>query len=125
MIKPIKILAALLLSAAAVLAQAPPRQPVHKQETFEAGGRKAFLFAAPKPAEGKPWVWYAPTFQAGLATSGDKWFYFGRWTDKGIAVAGYDLGEVRGAPASTEKFAAFHAAMVARGYSCSARAAAA
>lgn len=107
----------LILATTSVFAQAPAKEPPRKPETFDVGGRKAFLFAAPSPAAGKPWVWYAPTFQNGLATSGDKWFYFGRWTAKGIAVAGYDLGEVRGSPGSTEKFAAFHAEMVKRGYS--------
>ena len=35
----------------------------------------------------------------------------------GIAIAGYDIGEVRGAPGSTEKFTKFYDAMVERGYS--------
>ena len=32
-------------------------------ETFEIGGNKAFVYTAPKPAEGKPWLWYAPTLK--------------------------------------------------------------
>jgi len=47
----------------------------------------------------------------------------------GIGLAGFDLGEVRGSPASTAKFTLFYDEMVRRGYapkqSCSARAAAA
>jgi len=35
----------------------------------------------------------------------------------GISIAGFDLGEVRGAPASTAKFTLFYDAMVARGWS--------
>lgn len=92
-------------------------EPPHKAETFDIGGHKAFVFAAPAPAPGKPWVWYAPVFQTGLATNGPKWWLYGRWLEKGISVAGYDLGEVRGSPASTEKFAAFHAEMARRGFS--------
>jgi hypothetical protein len=30
-------------------------------ETFDIAGHKAVLYASPKPAAGKPWVWYAPT----------------------------------------------------------------
>src|SRR4051794_7914690 len=32
-------------------------------EKFEIKGHKAYLYAAPKTAKGKPWVWYAPTLQ--------------------------------------------------------------
>jgi alpha-beta hydrolase superfamily lysophospholipase len=35
----------------------------------------------------------------------------------GISIAGYDLGEVRGAPASTAKFTLFYEEMVKRGWS--------
>jgi hypothetical protein len=31
-----------------------------KPESFDVGEHKAYLEAAPRPAEGKPWVWYAP-----------------------------------------------------------------
>jgi pimeloyl-ACP methyl ester carboxylesterase len=36
---------------------------------------------------------------------------------EGIALAGFDLGEVRGAPASSTRFTDFYDAMIARGYS--------
>ncbi len=84
--------------------------------SFETGGHKAFIIAAPNPAPGKPWVWYAPTLGANLPGAGHHW-YFERFHQAGISIAGIDLGEVRGSPASTEKFAAFHAEMVRRGYS--------
>ena len=29
------------------------------RETFEVGGHRAFIIAAPDPAKGKPWLWYA------------------------------------------------------------------
>jgi predicted esterase len=84
-------------------------------ETFEIDGHKAFLYAAPKPAAGKPWVWYAPTLK-GISLVGQK-MYFEALMKAGISIAGYDLGEVRGSPASTAKFTLFYEEMVKRGYS--------
>jgi predicted esterase len=84
-------------------------------EVFEIDGHKAFLHAAPKPAAGKPWVWYAPTL-GGVSLFGRK-MYFEAFMKAGIGIAGYDLGEVRGAPASTAKFTLFYEEMVKRGYS--------
>ena len=84
-------------------------------ETFEIEGNKAFLYTAPKPAEGKPWLWYAPTLK-GVSIVGRK-MYFEAFMKAGISIAGFDLGEVRGAPASTAKFTLFYDAMVKRGFS--------
>ncbi len=84
-------------------------------ETFEVAGHKAFVYAASKPAEGKPWVWYAPTLR-NLAF-GERKLYFESFMKAGISIAGFDLGEVRGAPASTAKFTLFYEAMVKRGWS--------
>jgi pimeloyl-ACP methyl ester carboxylesterase len=84
-------------------------------ETFEIDGHKAFLYAAPKPAPGKPWVWYAPTLK-GISLVGRK-MYFEAFMKAGISIAGYDLGEVRGSPASTAKFTLFYDDMGKRGYS--------
>ena len=84
-------------------------------EVFEIDGHKAFLYAAPKPAAGKPWLWYAPTLN-GVSLFGRK-MYFEAFMKAGISIAGYDLGEVRGAPASTAKFTLFYNEMVKRGYS--------
>jgi len=84
-------------------------------EVFEIDGHKAFLYAAPKPAAGKPWLWYAPTLN-GVSLFGRK-MYFEAFMKAGISIAGYDLGEVRGAPASTAKFTLFYDEMVKRGYS--------
>ena len=83
---------------------------------FDLLGRKAFIIAAPKPAPGKPWIWYAPTLGANLPGADHHW-YFERFHKAGISIAGIDLGEVRGSPASVEKFDAFHTEMVRRGYS--------
>jgi predicted esterase len=84
-------------------------------EVFEIDGHKAFLYAAPQPAAGKPWLWYAPTLN-GVSLFGRK-MYFEAFMKAGISIAGYDLGEVRGAPASTAKFTLFYEEMVKRGYS--------
>ena len=84
-------------------------------ETFDVSGHKAFLYTAPKPAEDKPWLWYAPTLK-GVSLFGRK-FYFEPLMKAGISVAGYDLGEVRGSPASTAKFTLFYDEMVKRGFS--------
>ncbi len=108
----LKLLTALSLLALPVAAQENlPR----KAETFEVAGHTAFLYAAPKPAETKPWVWYAPTLK-GVSLAGRK-MYFEAFMKAGISLAGFDLGEVRGAPASSEKFTLFYDAMVKRGYS--------
>ena len=84
-------------------------------QTFEISGNKAFLYAAPKPAEGKPWLWYAPTLK-GVSLAGRK-LYFETFLKAGISIAGFDLGEVRGGPASSAKFTLFYDAMVKRGFS--------
>ena len=86
-----------------------------KAETFEVAGHKAFLYAAPKPAEGKPWLWYAPTL--GGVSIVQRKLYFENFMKAGISIAGFDLGEVRGAPASTAKFTLFYDTMVKRGFS--------
>ena len=84
-------------------------------ETFEVEGNKAFVYAAPEPAKGKPWVWYAPTLK-GVSLVGRK-LYFESFLHAGIGIAGFDLGEVRGAPGSTAKFTLFYEEMVRRGWS--------
>lgn len=84
-------------------------------ETFEVGGGKGFIHAAPKPAEGRPWLWYAPTLK-GVSIAGRK-LYFETFMKAGISIAGFDIGEVRGAPGSTAKFTLFYEEMVRRGFS--------
>ena len=85
-------------------------------ETFDVDGHKAYLQVAPQPAEGRPWIWYAPTVKGDFILLRFK-FYADAILDAGIAIASYDLGEVRGAPGSTAKFSLFYDAMVKRGYS--------
>ena len=101
------------LFALPLLAQEPSPS---KAEIFEVEGHKAVLYAAPKAAEGKPWVWYAPTLKGGVSLAGRP-MYFEAFMKAGISLAGFDLGEVRGAPASSAKFSLFYDAMVKRGFS--------
>lgn len=82
---------------------------------FELPEGKAFIIEAKTPAEGKPWVWYAPTL--GSYPNQVHAWYVERFMAKGISVAGINLGEVRGSPASSERFTAFYKEMVKRGYS--------
>lgn len=107
----IRLLALALTVGTAFAADALPKTG----EKFELNGRPAYIYAAPEPAEGKPWVWYMPTLK-GFALAGKK-AYFDGFRRAGIALAGYDLGEVRGAPASTEQFTLFYNEMVRRGWS--------
>jgi pimeloyl-ACP methyl ester carboxylesterase len=99
-----------LLTAATAHAEPPP-----KPETIDIDGHTGMLYAAPAPAPGKPWVLYAPTF-AGLSLTQRK-AYFDGFRQAGIAIAGLDLGEVRGAPSSTAEFGKFYDELVDRGYS--------
>ncbi len=111
-ITPLNLLALLSLLALPLAAEDKlPRVAM----TFEIDGHKAYIYAAPKPAEGKPWLWYAPTLK-GVSLAGRK-LYFESFMKAGISIAGFDLGEVRGGPASTEKFTLFYDEMVKRGYS--------
>lgn len=108
----IRLILILLLSAFVLNAQEPLPKTA---ETFEIDSGKAFLYAAPKPAESKPWLWYAPTLK-GVSLAGRK-MYFEAFMKAGISLAGFDLGEVRGSPASSAKFTLFYDAMVKRGFS--------
>jgi len=85
-------------------------------EAFEVEGHKAYLQAAPEAAVGKPWIWYAPNVNGKFIILQHK-KYTNAFLQAGIAIASYDLGEVRGAPGSTAKFTHFYEAMVKRGYS--------
>lgn len=83
--------------------------------TFEVAGHTAYVCESPNPAAGKPWVWYAPTLRS--LAFGERKMYFETFMKAGISIAGFDLGEVRGSPASTAKFTLFYEEMVKRGYS--------
>ena len=85
-------------------------------EYFSVEGHDAFVIEAEHPADGKPWVWYAPTLKV-LPSSNWHGWYFKQLLEAGISIGGIDLGEVRGSPASNEKFTLFYDEMVRRGFS--------
>ncbi|MGL6096752.1 MAG: alpha/beta hydrolase family protein [Fimbriiglobus sp.] len=112
MVRMIGVIAlSLFVTGAAAAEDALPKKP----ETFEVAGHKAFAYAAPKPADGKPWVWYAPTLGGVLLAK--KQLYFESFLRAGVGIAGCDLGEVRGGPSSSAKFTKFYDEMVKRGWS--------
>ncbi|MFM7210371.1 MAG: hypothetical protein ACKOY8_11240, partial [Verrucomicrobiota bacterium] len=41
--------------------------PLFAAETFEVDGHKAVIHPAAKPADGKPWLWYAPALKGGVS----------------------------------------------------------
>ncbi len=113
-VTPLRLAALALLSLSASLAAAA--EPLPKiAEKFDVDGHTAYLFAAPNPAAGKPWVWFAPTLK-GISLAQRK-VYCESFLRHGVSLAGCDLGEVRGAPRSTAAFARFHEEMVRRGFS--------
>jgi len=84
-------------------------------EAFSVDGHPAFIIEPEQRAAGNPWVWYAPTLQH--LPNPSHAFYVRQFLDKGIAVAGYHQGEVRGSAASSERFSAFYREVGERGYS--------
>lgn len=87
-------------------------------EVFLVEGHTAFIIPAKAELNGKPkaWVWYAPTLK-GLPGNEEKWM-FEQFQNKGIAIAGIDVGESYGSPAGRKLFTALHQEMTGkRGYS--------
>jgi predicted esterase len=129
-----KLIAAKQIITAAAAKQSPdqkkpaPKQPAQpkavepkaafpkKAEVFEIDGNKGFIYPAPEPAKGKPWIWYGPIVRGDFIIVKHQ-MYYDAWMKAGITIAGFDQGEVRGSPASSAKFTAFYDEMVKRGYS--------
>ncbi|MDP6635429.1 MAG: dienelactone hydrolase family protein [Phycisphaerae bacterium] len=85
-----------------------------KKELFKVEGRPAFLIL---PTDAKanvespvPWVWYAPTLR-GLPGRHEKWM-FDQFLDKGIAIAGVDVGESYGSPKGRAVYSALYKQLV-------------
>jgi hypothetical protein len=92
--------------AALPSARALARDIPCRAEFLEVEGRPAFVFLpeapAPRPA---PWVWYAPTLD-GHPDPSHGWM-FRRFLERGIAIAGIDVGESFGSPRGRATYAAF------------------
>lgn len=77
-------------------------------DVFEVAGRPAFLVRPVKPAEGNPWVLYAPTFRGSLPVEKEEGWMFGHFLKAGIAIAGVDVGESYGSPDGRAAFTALY-----------------
>jgi len=80
-----------------------------RAEFFHVQGYPAFLMlpATTDSDRQGPWVWYSPTFSGLLPDPSHAWM-FSRFLDKGIAIAGVDVGESCGAPAGRTTYTAFY-----------------
>ena len=76
--------------------------------SFEVAGRPAFLVRPERPAEGNPWVLYAPTFRGSLPVEKEEGWMFGHFLKSGIAIAGVDVGESYGSPDGRAAFTALY-----------------
>jgi dipeptidyl aminopeptidase/acylaminoacyl peptidase len=77
-------------------------------ESFKVADRPAFILWPEKELRRspQPWVFYAPTLPA-YPDSHEKWMHE-QFLAAGIAVAGIDVGEAYGSPASRKLFDAFY-----------------
>jgi len=82
-------------------------------ELFEIERHTAFLIpSASRPAGAPtPWVWYARTLLPVYPDESEGWM-FPRFLDRGLAVAGIDVGEAYGSPAGRATYARFHEQLV-------------
>lgn len=69
--------------------------------------RPAFVLAPADAAAGRPWVFYAPTFEGAYPTERQAWI-FSRVLAAGITVTGIDVGESFGNPQGRGLFLAWH-----------------
>jgi poly(3-hydroxybutyrate) depolymerase len=83
-----------------------------KKELFKIAGRDAFLILPTNAKTGSsiPWVWYAPTLR-GLPGGSEKWM-FDQFLDKGIAIAGVNVGESYGSPKGRAIYSALYKQLV-------------
>jgi predicted esterase len=94
----------------------PKKTAPLKKELFKIAGQPAFLILPPadkiKAGAPVPWVWYAPTLR-GLPGGAEKWM-FDQFMDKGIAVAGVNVGESYGSPKGRAIYSALYKHLVAK-----------
>ncbi len=102
---------AMCFTSGSLLQAASKTLPI-KGEVFTVQGRTAFLILPQviKPGEPIPWVWYAPTLK-GLPGNAETWM-FDQFLDKGIAIAGVDVGESYGSPDGRAVYSALYKELV-------------
>ncbi len=117
------VLGGLLFAAAALGGEAkPPALPSVQAladqvpctvDFFEVDGHAAFLLRPKENAESDaaPWVWYAPVL--GHPRPDHAWM-LRQWLDKGIAMAGVDVGESFGSPKGRAIYTALWETLVKR-----------
>jgi dipeptidyl aminopeptidase/acylaminoacyl peptidase len=95
----------LILPYQSALAQVESKEYGATRVDFAVPGGSGFVIKPnhPKPGGSKPWVWYAPTFvkatpQTGGYPNESLTWLFTRLLDKGIWIAGVDVGESYGNP---------------------------
>ena len=108
------ITTALLLIATLVAPAA--EEPKLEREHFALDGRPAFVILpaadSPKHAGGIPWVLYAPSFDRSLPSDRDEGWMMRQFLDKGIAIAGIDVGESYGSPRGQNHYTALYTHLV-------------
>src|SRR5689334_21993155 len=79
---------------------APPKKLSLPGENFTVANRPAFVFRPPeeKRTRPQPWILYAPTLPA-YPDEAERWMHE-QFLAAGVAVAGIDVGEAYGSPAS-------------------------
>ncbi len=114
--KTFRLVAVILLAACAVLraADTPAKLVLADTEHFNVGDRPAFIFLPPveKRAKPQPWIFYAPTLPA-YPDEAERWMHE-QFLAAGIAVAGVDVGEAYGSPASHAAFDALYRELTER-----------
>ena len=92
----------------AAISVAPPKLVLPNTEAFKVGENRAFIFwpAEEKRQKPQPWIFYAPTLP-GYPDEAERWMHE-QFLAAGIAVAGVDVGEAYGSPASHAAIEALH-----------------
>ncbi len=104
-----------LAASAPSRSAAPPPLVLPGMETFTVAGRPAFLFlpSADRRTHPQPWIFYAPTLPA-YPDEAERWMHE-QFLAAGVAVAGVDVGEAYGSPASHAAFDALYQELARRG----------
>jgi len=105
------LFAAFCLAAGSSVQAAEKSLPI-QGEVFTIEDRTAFLILPKRTAPDGliPWVWYAPTLPR-LPGKYETWM-FEKFLDKGIAIAGVDVGESYGSPKGRAVYSALHKELV-------------